>query len=216
MFDRAAGSLSGARLVAMTVRTHDVRKAQPADASALGRVLARAFDDDPVMSWMFPRDDRRPQALERFFAIRTRQLIDQEQIYTTDDVAGGALWTLPDRWHMGVRDVLGLASIMPALGSRLVRVLRGLSLVENRHPKTPRHFYLPTLGTDPARQGEGIGSALMAPVLAMCDSEGVGAYLESSKERNIAFYARHGFRVTEEVRMPKGPPVWLMWRDPGR
>ena len=51
-------------------------------------------------------------------------------------------------------------------------------------------------------------------MLRSCDEDGVAAYLESSKERNIAFYARHGFRVTEEVRMPKGPPVWLMWRDP--
>jgi len=30
----------------------------------------------------------------------------------------------------------------------------------------------------------------------------------------VDFYARHGFRVIEEVRMPGGPPVWLMWRDP--
>ena len=200
----------------MAVRTHAVRKAQPDDAGALGRVLARAFDDDPVMRWMFPRDDRRPRALGRFFSIRVRQLIDQEQIYTTDNLEGGALWTLPDRWSMDAREVFGLSPIVPALGWRLGRVLRGLSLVERRHPDTPPHFYLATLGTDPAHQGEGIGSALIAPVLELCDQEGMGAYLESSKERNIAFYARHGFRVSEEVRMPHGPPVWLMWREPGR
>jgi hypothetical protein len=51
-------------------------------------------------------------------------------------------------------------------------------------------------------------------VLDACDSDEVPAYLESSKASNIAFYARHGFRVTEEVRLPGGPPVWLMWRDP--
>src|SRR5205814_297309 len=101
------------------------------------------------------------------------------------------------------------------LGLRLARVLRGLSIVEKCHPEDP-HFYLATLGTDPGHQGEGIGSALMQPVLSMCDQEGLGAYLESSKESNIAFYSRHGFRVTEEVRMPHGPPVWLMWREPGR
>ena len=85
-----------------------MRKAHPDDAGALGRVLARAFDDDPVMRWMFPCDDGRPRALGRFFSIRVRQLIHQEQIYTTDDLAGGALWTLPDRWSMEVREVFGL------------------------------------------------------------------------------------------------------------
>jgi len=35
----------------------------------------------------------------------------------------------------------------------------------------------------------------MIPILEHCDSEGMPAYLESSKESNIAFYRRHGFKV---------------------
>jgi hypothetical protein len=55
---------------------------------------------------------------------------------------------------------------------------------------------------------------MLRPVLEQCDSDGVAAYLESSKERNIDFYARHGFRVTRELRLPRGPRVWPMWREP--
>src|SRR5205807_5218425 len=58
------------------------------------------------------------------------------------------------RWEMSAREVLGLGAIFPALGWRLPRVLRGLSLIEKQHARAP-HFYLPTLGTDPSRQGEG-------------------------------------------------------------
>ena len=70
------------------------------------------------------------------------------------------------------------------------------------------------LGTEPASQGQGLGSAVLGPVLEQCDADGVGAYLESSKERNIDFYARHGFRVTDELRLLRGPRMWGMWRDP--
>jgi hypothetical protein len=54
----------------------------------------------------------------------------------------------------------------------------------------------------------------MQPVLDTCDAEGIGAYLESSKESNVPFYERHGFRVTGEIVIPDGPTLWAMWRDP--
>jgi len=55
----------------------------------------------------------------------------------------------------------------------------------------------------------------LAAVLGRVDREGMPAYLETSKERNIAFYARHGFAVTGEVSAPAGgPTLWLMWREP--
>ncbi|MDP1821280.1 MAG: GNAT family N-acetyltransferase [Acidimicrobiales bacterium] len=87
-------------------------------------------------------------------------------------------------------------------------------MMEKAHRRHPEHYYLSVLGTAPDRQGEGVGSALMAPVVARCDEEGIGAYLESSKEANIPFYRRHGFEVVEELQLPSGPGLWPMWRDP--
>ena len=189
------------------------RRARGEDVDALASVLARAFLDDPVMSWVFRRDRSRLGWNRRFFRWRLRSLLRQEEVYTTADRAGAALWALPEQWRYTTSETLGLARFLPAIGARMPGILRGLGLVESRHPETP-HYYLAVLGTEPTRQGEGIGSALMRPVLDACDADEVPAYLESSKERNVAFYARHGFRVTEEVRLPGGPPVWLMWRDP--
>ena len=86
--------------------------------------------------------------------------------------------------------------------------------VESQHPRDP-HWYLAVLGTDPSEQGKGIGGALMRPVLAHCDTAGLPCYLESSKERNVPFYRRHGFKVVHEVKLPdNGPSIWTMWREP--
>ena len=52
-------------------------------------------------------------------------------------------------------------------------------------------------------------------MLAKCDAEGVGAYLESSKDVNVPYYRRFGFEVRQEITHGNdGPKQWLMWRDP--
>lgn len=80
-------------------------------------------------------------------------------------------------------------------------------------PATPHH-YLALLATRPDCQGQGLGSALLGPVLARSDREGVPAYTESSNPRNIRLYERHGFGVVDELTLPDGPPLWPMWREP--
>lgn len=191
------------------------RRATPEDLTGLAQMLARAFFDDPVAMWSCRPDDLRPRVLERFNAARLRHLLGDREVWTTPELSSAALWAPPKRWRTTVRQDLGLARIMlhPRLFARGPLIGAGLLGLERKHPHHPPHWYLAVLGTDPAAQGQGLGSAVLGPVLEQCDSDGVGAYLESSKERNIDFYARHGFRVTEELRLPRGPRMWAMWRE---
>ena len=191
-----------------------VRTARPGDRRELARVLARAFYDDPVTSWFYPSDRSRMRHARTFFKIRLRQLGAQDQVYTTDDLAGAALWALPNQWREEGREVIRYLPTIPAMLPRLGDALKAMRMIEDHHPQRP-HLYLSVLGTDPELQGRGLGSALLGPGLALADEEGFPCYLESSKESNVAFYARHGFRVTETIRFPSGgPTLWLMWREP--
>jgi ribosomal protein S18 acetylase RimI-like enzyme len=179
-------------------------------------MLTRAFDDDPVARWACPNDAMRPWMLERFHGARDRQMLRAGEIWMTEGGESAAVWAAPDGWRSSGRDDLAFARSMlhPRLLRRTPLVGYGLFGLERRHPPRPPHWYLATVGTDPDAQGRGLGSAVLAPVLEECDRDGVGAFLESSKERNVDYYARFGFRVTEEVRLPRGPRVWPMWRDP--
>jgi ribosomal protein S18 acetylase RimI-like enzyme len=193
-----------------------VRRATSADVPALAAVLARAFLDDPVASWAWRPDRLRLGALERFHGVRLRQLLAGEEVWTSDELTCAALWAPPASWHMTLSETAMLVPcfLRPRLFVRMPLVALGWEKLERAHPRRPPHFYLAVLGTEPRAQGRGLGSAVLGGVLEGCDRDGVAAYLESSKERNIDFYARHGFRVLEEIRLLRGPPMWRMWRDP--
>src|ERR687897_655873 len=97
--------------------------------------------------------------------------------------------------------------IVGAVGPRLPRAIKALDLIERAHPREP-HWYLAVLGTDPAHQNRGVGAALVGPVLAQCDAQGLGGYLESSKEHNIPYYRRFGCGGTGQEHPPPVPTVW--------
>jgi GNAT superfamily N-acetyltransferase len=192
-----------------------VREATSADVAGLSAALARAFDDDPVTRWIFP-SARYGERLQGFFTLNlTKLALRHRLVFTTEDHRGGAIWMPPGAWELSLRDIVRTAPAhLRVLGRKVPSALRTLLQIEKRHPRAP-HYYLATLGTDPAFQGTGVGTALLQPVLERCDTEGLPAYLESSKERNLAFYGRHGFEVTEELQLRGGgPPLWLMWREP--
>jgi GNAT superfamily N-acetyltransferase len=192
-----------------------VRPVADQDVDGLAVVLARAFHDDPVTQWVYAGERRRPTWSGRFFRWQLQRLRDQDVSWTTDDGLGGAaLWALPGRWREDAKDTLKLLRLtLPGVVPRLGRVLQGLGQVEVRHP-AERHLYLAVLGVDPGRQGQGTGSELIRPGLDLCDRERLPAYLETGKERNLAFYGRHGFTVVDRIDLPKGPPVWFLWREP--
>lgn len=192
----------------------EVRRVTSADVKPIAAALARAFQDDPVAVYIFPDAARRPRGLERFFRLQLgRTFLRRGEAWTTDDRAGGAFWLPPSSPRPGMRELFEQIPMLPLLGRRLVPTLRLIGLMEQHHPKGT-HWYLGTLGTDPPVQGQGVGSALLRPVLERCDAEGTPAYLESSKADNIPFYRRHGFEVTAELQVPGGPMLWLMWREP--
>ena len=193
-----------------------VRKAETTDVTPLSRALARAFYDDPVMSYLLPNDAKREKRLNALFDIELRYVhLAHEEVYTTSDLAGGALWGPPDNWRTPPASIVrALPRMFGALGTRIPMAMRFITAVEKVHPRQP-HWYLAVLGTQPESQGKGVGSALLQPVLQRCDREGLPAYLESSKEQNIPFYRRHGFEVTGTIDLPGGgPKVWPMWREP--
>jgi GNAT superfamily N-acetyltransferase len=193
-----------------------VRKAMREDVPLLAVALARAFDGDPPMRWFLPDEERRVELARMMFDVMLRRVhLARDACYTTEDVVGGALWVPPGKWRLSLIQQLAiLPTMLRVFGRGLGRAQRGLAVMDSRHPRKP-HYYLDSLGVQPEWQGRGLGSALMQPILELCDRERVPAYLNAGSPRSRDLYVRHGFEVTEEFRLPEGgPPLWRMWREP--
>lgn len=190
-----------------------VRRVTAAHFDRVGDVLAHAFHDDPVSSWIMPDAQVRRRRSPRLFATNTRIVADKGEVWTTEEISGAALWAAPGRWKDRPRHLLRWAPAFLPVWRSAPRAVRVMRLMEAHHPQVD-HWYLDALGVEPHRQGHGIGSALMRPVLERCDAQGLAAYLVSSNIKNIPLYERHSFAVTEELPVPDGPTLYPMWREP--
>jgi ribosomal protein S18 acetylase RimI-like enzyme len=183
-----------------------------AEASAL---LARAFQDDPAWGWVLPDAGRRAVLLPWLF--RTGFEVAEADVWATEgELLGVSRWQPPGRPRVRV------AAMLRALVSTPLRVREatnrffayGRAVEEMRTAAVPEpHWYLAGIGVDPPHQRRGVGAALLEPGLDAADAAGIPCALLTNSERNLSFYARHGFEVVLEGRTPEGGPrAWMMRR----
>jgi ribosomal protein S18 acetylase RimI-like enzyme len=196
-----------------------VRRATVADADLIGRTLADAFVDDPVLAWLIPPGaSHRDRRLNIFFTSKARSYLRQDKdVYVVDDGRAAALWWLGHTaWQSPAVEVAREArDAIRAFRGRTPRAQRVENHMMSMHPDEANHWYLELLGTRRIDQGNGLGGEILRTVLKRADGEGVATYLEASCERNLRLYRRHDFEVIEEVRLlGNGPTIWRMWREP--
>ena len=197
------------------------RLAESGFAAAAG-ALARAFlDDDPMFNIFEPDRARRAVTLPVFMAWGCRYCHRFGESYTTADPIRGAAWWIPpdsDDITPDRLDATGFGQVVEAWGEGAIGRFGTVNahLEALHHRNLPQaHWYLIGMGVDPPYQGQGIGGALMQPVLRKADAAGLPCYLETQKSRNVPFYRRDGFEVVAETDAPDGGPhFWHMVRPP--
>ena len=185
-----------------------------------GGVLARAFFDDPLFVFIEPDDELRGRMLPWVMTQQTTYYRQVGEVYRTPGrLEAVALWRLMGQegeeergtptWRDEMPDRLGEAAY-----ERFIQATAPLSDLQERDMPMP-HWYLSIIGVDPPCHGRGAGSGLIAPILDRADRDRVPCYLVTHKERNLSFYAKHGYRVLVEDEIPGGGlRYWTMKREP--
>ncbi len=190
-------------------------------------MFAAAFQDDPVMAFIFPDPEVRRARLPHLLAVLHDGDKADGAAYVTDGLEAATLWRVPGRGRLSWRErLLGAVPMLAATRSALGRVLAVGRAIDAHHPAEP-YWYLHLAGCMPGAQGRGFGGAAIRAGLRRADADGVPAYLETGREGNLAVYRALGFGMTGAWRVPDGPPKWSMLRpaprggrnrahDPGR
>jgi GNAT superfamily N-acetyltransferase len=183
--------------------------------------MGRAFEDYPLLRYVVPDDRRRLRVASALYGAVIRYCLFYGQVDAIADVDGAACWLPPERpFPTFLRMVrAGMLRLPFQFGwtgySRLEAFDRVATRMHCQHAPGP-HWYLWAIGVVPERQGQGVGSSLMRPVLARADADGLPCYLETHKQSNTVIYARNGFRIVSESSVPGHPgTIWGMLRSPG-
>ncbi|MFI0351915.1 GNAT family N-acetyltransferase [Actinomadura sp. 9N407] len=169
-----------------------------------------AFADNVFTRHVIAADDHL-ERLERFQGLFVGRIgLEQGRVWVEDGVGAVAVWTTP---RTSGEIFAELAPRFAELaGDRLEAYEAAESVMAAHRPQGPSWF-LGVVGVDPARQGGGLGGAVIRPGLEAAEREGVPAFLETSVARNVPFYQRLGFEVTAEYDLPDGGPrTWSMTR----
>jgi GNAT superfamily N-acetyltransferase len=190
-----------------------VRKAEPHERAAVVVSVTEAFADDPAWAFILNTEYER---LARHFAGALFDIrMAAGTVWVTDDLAATAMWDRPKsvaastelaaRTWAAYRELAG-----PAAAARLARYNGAVASAAPREA----HWYLGVLATHPSAQGHGLATAVLTPVLAEADRDGVPCCLETSTAGNRRFYERRGFTQATEITLPDGPPTWWLRRSP--
>jgi GNAT superfamily N-acetyltransferase len=181
-------------------------------------VMADAFIDDPGWSAVGPDERARRHAYIRRVCRGVLSIVARRggpiwHVARDGDIAGVLAGLDPEQWPPPQLPSLAAQALGPVLaGPRVLwRSLRADACMHEGHPGDA-HFFVWVLTVAPAAQRSGVGGALLGQVFERAAELGVPTYLDTANPANLPYYGSHGFEMIGQTMMPRGAPLWFMYR----
>jgi len=199
----------------------EIIKLDPLQINRASEVLSASFFDYPMFTFYFPDPQRRTRYLPWYFKNILRTALRYGAVNTTPDVSGVIFTLPPGHTKISIWEYIQCGFLLTSfmLGFRNYKRsmecedfvgATQIELMKNRP-----HYYLWGLAVDPRQKAQGIGAALMQPLLAQANTQKMPIYLETHDEKNVRYYQKHGFDLLYTTCIPKYQlPIWCMLREP--
>lgn len=174
------------------------------DVEEAAKVIAQAFIEDPLTSFMLPIKATRVKTLLKFFRVYAEINIKAGRGFGVGEpLQGVAFWKFPSQDSMSI-SVKSLGKLLPLLFTmypigyfKAGKVFEQIDSLHSKHAPEP-HFYLDNLGVLASSRGQGLSSKLIRPFLQMADEKKVTAYTDTVTRGNVPLYEHFGFKLVEE------------------
>lgn len=184
--------------------------------------LVSAFEEDVMWRGLLPSEEERERVMPALWRGVLAYCRQYGRVYTTERAMGVSAWTAPgyarpSLWRVVRTRFLLMQSVRLMARdsrSRFMAIMKQIDALHVRLQPDP-HWYLWALGVRPEHQRQGLGAALLEPVLERAAEEATPCYLETETETNVRFYRKQGFDVVHEEAFDEaGFRLWFMRKPP--
>jgi ribosomal protein S18 acetylase RimI-like enzyme len=159
-------------------------------------ILIKSFDDNKSVNYVVKQDGNRYGRIRGLMDYSFNVCNAFGDVWMSDDDQACALVLYPDKKRLTLSAIMWDAKLaLSVIGlTRVGQVLSRESKIKSFHPKEP-FSYLWFIGVSPELQNKGRGSQLLEEIIRESDGSGRSIYLETSVNRNLPWYKKHGFEV---------------------
>jgi ribosomal protein S18 acetylase RimI-like enzyme len=174
----------------------DMKRADLNQKSLVTDILSKAFDDNKSVNYVVNQNGNRQKRIRGLMEYSYNVCAAFGDVWISEDAEACALVLHPDKKCSTLNSVLWDAKLaLSVIGlSRVAQVLSRESKIKSFHPKEP-FSYLWFIGVRPEFQGSGKGSQLLGEIIEWSKQKNRPIYLETSVERNLLWYQKHGFEI---------------------
>lgn len=171
-------------------------KATNSDKRIILQILMASFANNQSVNYIIrkgKKQNKRIRALMNYSFEMCRRF---GEVLLSSDQKACALIIYPDKKKTTFKSILlDVRLIFQCVGFKNIKkTLRRESLIKRVQPKEAM-TYLWFIGVNPANQGKGIGSNLLADIIEYSEIRKRPVYLETSTLNNLPWYKKFGFKI---------------------